>query len=165
MKYLTKAWRSGSLPDSEVDRLRNNYWEYIEKNKNSFPTGIRLLATEINLHDGQFTSVVVNQSAKTLNMSLVVGDLQVGYEDLELKYSIVDFTRLSIDALRFLANSEQTEFLYDEIENLGNGNYEHRISFWPDSELSIQFKAVEIIRQPRKDRERVFNNAIFQTNT
>jgi hypothetical protein len=163
MKYFTKAWHRGELADSEVDRLQKCYWDYIEENKNSFPNSVRLLAIEVNLHDGLFSAVNVNQSANALKMSVIIGDLQAGHEDLDLIYSGVDFTRLDIDHLRSLANAENTEFLYDELENLGNDNYEHRISFWPDGEISIQFKTIEISRHPRKDRKRIFNNAIFHT--
>lgn len=165
MKYFTEAWRSGDLPDAEVARLQEEYLEYIEQNKSSFPPSIRLLATEVNLHDGLFTAVRVDQAANTISMSVIIGDLQAGYEDLDVKYFGVDFARLSIDYLRLLATSDETEFLYDEIEDLGNGNYEHRISFWPDNELSIQFRAAEIGRHPRKNRRRTLNGSVFCINT
>ncbi len=165
MKYFTQEWISGDLTNEEYDHARKEYRSYIDQVKESFPVSIRSLATEINIHDGLFTSVVVDTQKRLLKLELLIGDLQVGYEDLTFKYSDVDFSLLDTSLLETLANSSETEALYDEVEDVGNGFYQHRIIFWPRGQLCIQFKKIEIQRVPRKDREIEENNDVFKRIT
>ncbi len=165
MKYFTKEWVNGNLSDEECDCIRKEYLSYMNRVKESLPLSVRSLATEINIHDGLFTSVIMDTQNILLKLELLIGDLQVGYEDLTLKYSDVDFSLLDTSLLETLANSSETEALYDEVEDVGNGLYQHRIIFWPGGHLCIQFKNLEVQRVPRKDREIAKNNKVFKKIT
>ncbi len=58
---------------------------------------------------------------------------------------------LDIPFLQGCAQDRQTEVLYDEVD-LEDGDYVHRILFWPEGEIAIVFRSLQIVRTPRADR-------------
>ncbi len=154
MKYFTREWIQGELSDEDHAGAIARYWEYIDQIKMILPANLQILAANVNLHDGLFTSVLLNSRESLLQISFITGDLQVGYEDLILHYSDIDLELLNVGLLEELANSPDTEVLYDEVDVAGDGLYEHRLAFWPEGELAIRFNSLSIQRTPRSDRER-----------
>ena len=163
MKYFTKKWRVG-CSDPEIDRVCRDYWSYIEENKASFPVNVRKLATDIDLHDGLLTLMIVNQIESSVVMGVVIGDLQTGYEDLVLAYSGVHLSEEELMHISALTACKKVGILYDELESLGDGIFEHRISFFPKYEIALQFKVVAIERTPCRSCEREAWNTIFRIN-
>lgn len=163
MQYFNEYWLSPDITDEESNKISRSYWEYIQENKYLFPAGLQVIAVETSLHDGLFVETEVSQSEGRIKISLIVGDLQKGYEDLVIEYSGIDFSKFDLAFFKTLASSSETKFLYDEVENLGNQIYEHRISFCPEGELTFQFSEVEVKRFPRSNRERA-ERPIFREN-
>ncbi len=151
MKYFAREWATGELSDEESERIVSDYWVHIDTLLPSLPPAVAALARDINLHDGLIHRVLVQPEQRRLELELRCGDLQVGYFDLDLIYSEVRMDLLDIPLLQALARDRQTEVLYDEVD-LDESNYVHRILFWPEGEIAIVFRSLQVIRTPRADR-------------
>ncbi len=151
MKYFTREWATGELSDEEAERIVSDYWAYIDTLLPSLPPAVAALARDINLHDGLIHRVLVQPEQKQLELGLRCGDLQVGYFDLDLTYSEVRLDLLDIPFLQRCAQSRQAEVLYDEVD-WEDGNYVHRILFWPEGEIAIVFRELQVVRTPRANR-------------
>ncbi len=151
MKYFTREWHAGEMSDEESERIVSDYWAYIDTLLQKLPPSVATLAREINLHDGLIHRVLIQAEKKQLELGLQCGDLQVGYFALDLTYSEVRMDLLDIPFLQERAQDRQIEVLYDEVD-LEDGDYVHRILFWPEGEIAIVFRGLEIVRTPRTDR-------------
>ena len=63
-----------------------------------------------------------------------------------------------------MARDRETEILHDEVDlaiEEGEPVFTHRLLFWPELELTIDFRALELERSPCSDR-RVELNGAFQ---
>lgn len=142
MKYFTEEWCFGKIKDSEIRRISKNYLAYLDEiyKKLSFP--VKLLAKQINLHDGIIEEFKYYQKSAMLILKGSFGDLQVGYFSLQLKYlGIID---LNLNQLSSLCKEKKVEILRNEIELLPNDCYTHRIYFSVKKELEITFQNLEI---------------------
>ena len=111
------------------------------------------LLPAINLHDGQVHRYSFANGVYT--MTVLIGDLEVGYEWLSLRYEEAELVGLPRDGIRRLRlRALRTEFLYDEIDLAPGGRFEHRILLWPRRELCIRFSSVAIERRPADDTAR-----------
>ncbi len=151
MKFFTREWHAGEMSDEESERIVSDYWAYIDTLLPSLPPSVATLAREINLHDGLIHRVLIQPEQKQLELGLRCGDLQVGYFNLDLTYSEVRMDLLDIPFLQGLAQNRQTEMLYDEVD-LEDDDYVHRLLFWPEGEIAIVFRGLQIVRTPRAGR-------------
>ena len=153
MKFFTRSWASGDLPDQEVEEVINRYWGRIDEIEPQLPPRLATLARKISLHDGLIHHVNVDLPEANLTLDLVCGDLQIGYFDLRLQYRCVDWSSVDRKILARRALDEETEVLYDEVDRLADGSYEHRLLFWPEDEVAFRFSNFDFQQKPRPARD------------
>jgi hypothetical protein len=152
MKYFTREWASGDLSDEQCEEVQASYRRHIESLLPRLPASVVELEKQVSLHDGLVRRVVVDLPARQLTMELRCGDLQVGYRDVDLIYSGVEFATLDLTELASVARDRQTELLYDEFDVDEDRNYIHRILFAPAGEISVKFGSLCLNQTNRPDR-------------
>lgn len=148
MKWLTREWASGELDDDEWDE----HWkEYLAHNDEMLPrlsNGAERLIQEINLHDAQIHAFE-HRPDNVLVIRALIGDLQVGYQFIELTF-LDSQVRLepgsTLESLRLL--DDQTEIIYDEVDVEADGRFVHRVLLWPQGEYEVVFANLTEHREP-----------------
>ncbi len=113
--------------------------------------GAEQLLDAVNLHDALLRSWRYEPGVELL-LEVVIGDLQSGYEDVQLRYGGAEIDDTTAEALEGLQNGEHAQMLYDEVDVIRDGRYEHRIIAWPSGEMAIRFHDLRVQRRPRQDR-------------
>jgi hypothetical protein len=149
MKYFTRHWFEGDISDEESDAVWAAYRTRRDAILPLMPPTVKELATSINIHDGIVERIILNHDSESLQCDLICGDLQRGYFRLELMYGGVKVDPLELAAI---ARESAIEALYDEIDVLSNGLYEHRILFTHSREISIEFRTLQLTRLARAGR-------------
>jgi hypothetical protein len=141
MKYYTKDWCFGKLSDEEIEKMDQKYNFYINKIYSKLPFTIKLLAKEINLHDGIVKKIKLSPRINVLFLEGIFGDLQTGYFSMEIKY--IDIKE--IDSTTFAGlKDKKIEILSHEFEAVSDKRYVHRMIFSPGDELEIVFSDISI---------------------
>ena len=154
MRFLTRAWHSGELSDSDHEAAAAAYRAHRATVLPRLPETARWFAETVDIHDGLLRAVTLDREAATLQLRLRCGDLERGYFDLELTYSGVRVDRLDVPVLRTIAASEPPEALYLEEDVIEAGWYVHRWLWWPfRRELDVEFADLTFQREPRAARE------------
>jgi len=163
MKYFTQEWAYGGLADADAEKVRSSYWRYIDSIMPKLTAPVIELAKHTNIHDGLIRYVVVDRQDEELLLALRCGDLQMGYYDLDLTYSNVEFNLDDIVALASVSRNRKTELLYDEVDINEHNKFMHRILFNPENEISIVFTGLEIKKEDRPDRHFSYEGDPFCT--
>jgi hypothetical protein len=152
MRYFTRGWAAGDLSDEEDQAVRDAYDARLAKIAERLPPAMLRLAREVSLHDGLIESIFWSPKKKLLKLDLVCGDLQRGYSLVELSYGEALLGGQRLAALKRAALSRETELLYDEVDIGEDGLLCHRILFWPNEEVTLDFSQFEMSISPRPDR-------------
>ncbi|GAA1767305.1 hypothetical protein [Agromyces humatus] len=154
MKWLTREWASGTLDDSEWDSHWRDYQVHCTAVMPRLRDGAERLVQGVNLHDGQIQSFEYRPDG-ALVVRALVGDLQVGYEFVELSFVDAEL-RLepgaTIDSLRF--HDAESEIVYDEVDVEADGRFVHRVLLWPQGEYEVVFTALSERREEATSRDR-----------
>ena len=148
MKFFTRAWVNGEMTDEQAADIPEAYWRYLATLL--LPTSIIALS-KVNPHDAYLVALEHEPEHSRLTLRLRCGDLQRGYSDVTLAFSQVAVERATLDMLRRAVRPAQVEVLYDEVDRSGDG-FEYRLLLYPDDEVSIQFKDVNLVERPVADR-------------
>jgi hypothetical protein len=149
MKYFTSEWCNGELSDAEYERAREAYQQHYAALEPSLPEAVRQISA-LPLHDAFIERATFDRRSRFLVLEFLGGDFQVGYSSIVLTYSEAQF---AVPALVAIVGDLETEFLYDEIDSLPDGFYQHSIIFWPGHrDIDIGFRSVSISQAPRVDR-------------
>lgn len=159
MKFFNKAWCFCELNDDEIEQRLESYKNYIDEIYSKLPFTLKLMAKNLNLHDGKIIISRFIQQEKSLILKGIFGDLQTGYYFLTLKYSI---SKLDIEPLSSIFKDKQLEILSDEIEFLSENSFCHRIFFSTQQELSIPFKDIQIEIQNALPEDYKNSKCIFE---
>jgi len=160
MKFFTREMISGELPETEFNATCKAYQQHIEQMLISSPKAIAELA-EISLHDGLIRRVVLDHGANELLLALRCGDLQIGYFDLDIRYSGVALAPQQLKLISRRANDRSTEILADEFDMETDGRFVHRLLCWPEDELEIVFTGVTFEKQCQPCREFAYDEEPF----
>lgn len=152
MKWLTRGWHAGEFTDVESEEILRAYRQHIEQILPRLEPAVVELARSINLHDAIIEQVHLHKQERRLVLSVVAGDLQVGYQAITLDYVGVEIGHHCMDVLKRRANDRQTELLYDEVDVDNDGTQVHRLLFWPEGEISITFMHLKLSSAARDDR-------------
>lgn len=152
MKYYTRAWATGGLPEQEFEEAHNAYQRRLDQIGGLLPDPLATIARDVSLHDALIRRVVADLSKNRLRLELLCGDLQIGYFDLDLEYRNVDWDCLDRKILARRARDNETEILCEEVDCLAERRFEHRLLFWPKDEISIRFNEFDLLRSARADR-------------
>lgn len=154
MKWLTREWASGAFDDSEWDSQWREYQLHCTAVLPRLRDGAERLVHGINLHDGQIQSFEYRPDG-ALAVRVLVGDLQVGYEFVELSFVDAELRiehGATIDSLRF--QDAETEILYDEVDVEADGRFVHRVLLWPQGEYEVVFTALTERREEARSSDR-----------
>ncbi len=162
LKYFTKAWANGELPDTEADAVVRNYRDHILSLTPTLPSAIVKLALEVDLHDAVIRRVLVDRKSQNLRMELLAGDKIEGYFDADLDYSGVRFENTQLQVLASVARDRRSELLYDELDRVDDNGYVHRFLFWPEHEFEIIFGGLSLRRDDRESRSVPFVGDPYQ---
>ena len=142
MKYFTKEWCFGDLDDDVVEERLEKYREYIKNIYSGLPFVLKILAKDLNLHDGIIKKITYSNTKFMLEG--IFGDLQIGYFFLKIKY--LNIFPIFNSHLISVFKNKTLEILSDEIEIVQEGHYIHKLLFSTKQEIEIAFKdlAIEI---------------------
>jgi hypothetical protein len=140
MKYFTREWCWGDLDDDQAEKVSKNYDRYLDSIRSSLPFALKLLGNNINLHDGIVKKVKVFGVKKSLGLSGIFGDLEIGYFNLSVEYRNIH--DLDLDWITGVFQRKKVEIIRDEIEVVKSGDvprFFHRLIFSNKSEFQICF--------------------------
>lgn len=143
MKYFTKEWCFSDLDDSEIDRISESYRDYIEDTYKRLPFVLKILAKNLNLHDGRLIKVSFIKDEGCLLLDGIFGDLQMGYFFLEIRY--LGISGLSEDVLNKIFKNQELEILSDEIEFIYDKHFSHKMLFSSKNDIDLQFTDIQIV--------------------
>ena len=152
MRYFTRGWANGELTDDEGDCVRKAYATRLEEIASKLPSSMARLRQGVSLHDALIESVRWRPSAAELHVTLVAGTSEVGYETIDLTYRGAMLGRRRIESLRNAACNREACVLYHEIDIADDDRtLAHRLLFWPNEEVTIEFLELEYASASRSD--------------
>jgi hypothetical protein len=112
---------------------------------------MRQLLEGVSVHDALIESVRWRPLVKELRLALVGGISETGYHSIYLTYkgAMLGFAR--INSLRNAASNREACVLYQEVDVDADGTFVHRLLFWPNDEVTIDFTELEYLCEPRDD--------------
>ncbi len=148
--YSRQAW----------DKFLQENRRHLEELQGVLPDRVLELARLPGAHDGLISEVFYDYAGRSLRLTLVCGDLVMGYYDLTLTYQDCDITAEHEARLVRLAHSadarDAEELLRHEVDVAGDGGIEHRLEFSDGREttwFAIRCRALEWSKVGRPDRE------------
>jgi hypothetical protein len=154
MRWFTRDFVTGGLSDEEWNQRRSAYGTHLNSIGAGLTDGAEELLASVHLHDGQ-VSEWTYRPGELLALTVLVGDLQLGYEWLTLRYrgaSVVGAT--PADLSRWWSADAGTEIVEDEVDRVDDGGYEHRLLLWPEGEFAVQFVSLSVERRPADPSDR-----------
>jgi hypothetical protein len=153
MRFFTSRWHGGEISDAESDAVVTAYKAHIGSIAEQLPPALREYSQRLSIHDALLQSCRIDDAGGTLELTLIVGDREVGYSDLRLSYGGVALAHADRQALSMIARNPEAEALYDEIDLSRDGAFIHRWLWWPYTEVDIQFAGFAYAVTPRpRDR-------------
>lgn len=140
MRFFTKEWFRGELPDADFEAVPVAYSEHLTALK--LPADVSVLAVT-DIHDGHLLGIRYDPRVAELTLWLRCGDLQRGYRDLSIRYSGVTLDASSNAVLHKALRIPKDEFLYDEVDRRDD-RFEHRIILASQSEACVTFTGVAV---------------------
>ncbi len=161
MRFFTSRWHGGEMPDDANDAVVPAYEEHFATIVDRLPLVLRAFASTINIHDALLRSCRVDYAHGSLQLDLLVGDLQSGYADLQMCYDGISLAPADRVALARIALDSAAEALYDELDVGLDGTFIHRWLWWPYVEFDVEFAGFTYEVTPRRDRSLVRDDQPF----
>jgi len=157
MKWYTREWQRGDLPDEESDRRDPGYAGYVASISDRLPAHVVELALPQDEHQSVDDALVdlaeFDEAAARVRFRLVNGSLQTGYGALDLQLSGVTSIVPPPDELKPLLANPRTEFLRQEVHALGDGAIEVAFLLWPEGEFAVRCADVQSSWTPVASRD------------
>lgn len=150
LRWFGPEFESGDL---DQDSVISDYRSHVEQLHAKSSDSIRELL-DANLHDAQVRNWVMDGS--TFTWSLVIGDLQKGYERVTIEYQEATLRAVTTTELMdFDLCDPGHELVSDEIDIAAKeqARLEQRFVFWPGFTFAIEFSDVAIAREPLSSRQ------------
>lgn len=154
MKWLTREWATGQLDDHDYEERWRAQQSHRVAILPRLSHGAEKLVKDVNLHDAQIHSFEY-RPGELLVVRALIGDLQVGYEFIELSYIDAELgleAGTTIDSLRLF--DTETEILYDEVDVDDSGRFLHNVLLWPRGDYEVSFTALREHRQSASPHDR-----------
>lgn len=168
MKWFTREWLDGQLPDAEADARQRAYAAYIDSISERLPPAVLDLARPRHPHasisDALVDRIIVEDGARRISMRLLNGELQVGYGKLDIEFEDAELVEPGIERLSELLAAARTEFVRSEVEFIGAGErLEIRFLLWPEGEIAIRSAGITTAWHPIADDTRTdFQNEVVE---
>lgn len=156
MRYFTRGWANGELTEEEGAAVNAAYRARIAEIAPRLPPAMIRLRQGVSLHDAVIESVRWDPSRKRLRLALVAEALEVGYQLLELTYHGAMLGKARIDSLRNVVSNKGACVLYQELDISEDGDLVHRLLFYPNEEVTIDFRSLDYTSTPRADARMTF---------
>jgi hypothetical protein len=150
MRFFTRGWASGDLPEEEADLVPDRYQDHLRQIEDQLPAAVLDAASKLELHDALIERIDWFSHLDKLEITLItradrgLGQLTICYDGVQLGES-------SVRQLEDLARDRRTEVLYDEFDVDDGERFAHRILFWPRDELTIRFQSLSFVQTDRED--------------
>ena len=154
MKFFDRDWLTGELTDTEYEARFEKYYAHFDLIRVALPQSLVDLSESGVLHDALVEVVQVDSGHGRLVVELLGGYLQAGYRALHLRYDGMELDDASRITLEQATLDPATEFLYGELDLRSDGRFEHRMLLWPYREVSVCFRAFDIVSIDRPTRQR-----------
>ncbi len=163
MRWLTREWQSGGLPDSERASRWQTYLEHRDATAIHLPPALhRLAAVEVDgaltLHQAvpDWWSV---EPEKAFTLSVITGDDDHDPGEAPQRVVLQYIGNLELDGataddVDAWLSQPDARLLYDEIEVLPGRRFEQRFLLAPDGELTVRFDSVLLVTAPADDSTR-----------
>lgn len=151
MRFLTAEWATGGLSDDEWESRWTAFQEHQRTVLPLLSGGAEHLVQDVNLHDAVPKDCTIGEPAIVLRF--VAGDLQRGYEFVELTYSDGHISGATVADVRDWLADSAAEVLYDEVD-LDEGRFVHRYLLDPGHEFDLYFSGVELRQLPAQPSDR-----------
>ncbi|MEM8987185.1 MAG: hypothetical protein AAGC95_10715 [Pseudomonadota bacterium] len=142
MIYLTRK-RVGLFSQDSTSRrayeLYNDYWLSI---KPKAPFRIVEIVEGYDFHDGKIISLSL-ASKEGIHVRYLLGDLQVGYNILQVDYIGADYTDLNTPRILRILRDRRTEIFCSEMVLEDDGKWTHNHLLYPSGSLSITFSDLQ----------------------
>lgn len=152
MKFFPRDWPDGSSGASH-EAAYAAYMDRIREVASELPADLLALANGYSLHDGLIQGACLDRKQLHLTIQLICGDLVRGYSRAELQYTGLTLPGCAFEDLHRVVSCDDTEILWNEVDLVQHGLYEHRFLCWPDGEFAVQFSAFALKVTPREGRE------------
>lgn len=152
---VTFRWFDAEFDSGDVDQdvVISSYRSHLDQLHDRSSDTIRALI-HTNLHDAQVRDWTMEGTV--FRWSLVIGDLQTGYERATIEYHDAILRAVTTaEVIDFDLCDTDHELVSDEIDIVEGTptRFEHRFSFWPDFAFAIQFRDVTVLREPMASRQ------------
>lgn len=151
MRFLTADWATGGLSEEEWETRWLDFQEHQRTVLPLLSAGAEQLVQDVNLHDAVPKNCTVDEP--TIMLQFVAGDLQRGYEFVDLTYSEARVSGATVADVRRWLTDPSAEVLYDEVD-LEEGRFVHRYLVNPGREFDVRFSGVELRRLPAQPSNR-----------
>lgn len=143
MRWFTREWLEGRLPDDEWQRHMDEYAAHVQALRGAIPTDQRWLL-DLDLHDAQVQSW--SYADGQFAWVLLTGDLQRGYSLTSVRYLRAELTGVLPRELPGLLG-HRSEVLYDEVAQTSSG-LEQRFLVHPRGEFGVVFSNASMSQEP-----------------
>jgi hypothetical protein len=152
MRWLTRDWHgSGGNPldDAQVAERTAAYARHRETVIRRRPDDLKALAGEPgrgrhwDLHDGRVEAWEARTPERFV-LYVVSGDVRCGYQRLQIEYRNPELFGATEQELAAWFGDARTELLYQEVDALPDGRFEHRHLLWPEGEFGIRFGDISV---------------------
>ena len=137
MKYFTNDWFFSRLSEEDMEKLVEQYSNYISSVFEKLPFVLKMLVKSVNLHDG----IIVTSSLEEKNvlaLELFCGDLQSGYFLLNLSYAGISEDSRNLERLERFAEVHAAEL------EVVSDVFCHKLLLSSGSEIEIKFSDVSL---------------------
>lgn len=159
MRWLTDEAYEGS--NAAWNAALKAYGARLDEIRDRIPAALLALGTDprMDLKDGRFREVTVDRQARTVELLIAGGNLQVGYRRLSLRFEraavVPDNLLLLAKAVgaEFRANEwhqarTATEIRVIEVDLVSPRRFALRLRLWPFHAFAIEFGAILIEETP-----------------
>lgn len=161
MRWLTREWQSGALPDAEQETRWQTYLEHRDTTAIHLPPALHRLAAvgidgALTLHQA-IPDWWALEPEKAFTLAVIADDAQDPSgppQRITLQYA--GNLEVSGDAaeLDLWLTAPDARLLYDEIEVLPGRRFEQRFLLQPEGELSVRFDNVLVLSAPATSGDR-----------
>lgn len=154
MRWFDRDFVTGALSDDEWQERQEGFQEHLARIRPQLLDGAEQILGSFSLHDGQVAEWFYEPGV-TLQVRVLVGDLQHGYQWLTLRYAeavLSGATEADLDRW-WPADELATEIIEEEVDIVGDV-FEHRMLLWPKGEVGVRFKTLTVERVGASPDER-----------
>jgi hypothetical protein len=157
MNFFTPKWYRDELTDEEVIATLVAYDKHLESLEGRVQAEVISLAKMYGVKDGLIIEVVEESEKHHLTLTMLCGDIQIGYFDLTIRYegaSISPMDRWVLARIAHLTENRRgnIDLAQHELDLMDDGRIEHSFLFHPGRCFVIQSKRLTYTVTNQPDR-------------